>query len=148
MANISWTSSSISTYFKTSLGNKSSVFDSLYSSLGDAKMIKNGTYGKLMKSYYAELKEQSDAEAASVAESEESEDTSSTESTTESSSTETTSSSTESEEMDVLDQLLSKSYQRTKISNTYLDDLLSKNYTSDGTKVESSEAATTVDTMV
>lgn len=58
MANISWTSSSINSYFKTSLGNKSSVFDSVYSSLSDSALIKSGSYGKLMKSYYATLKKE------------------------------------------------------------------------------------------
>lgn len=57
MANF-WNSYSISSFFKTSLGNKSTAFDGFYSSLGDAKMIKNGSYKKLMKSYYATMKEE------------------------------------------------------------------------------------------
>ena len=49
MANISWTSSSINSFFNTSLGNPTSAFGSLYSSLGDASLIKRGTYHKLME---------------------------------------------------------------------------------------------------
>ena len=51
MANISWTSSSINSFFNTSLGNPTSAFGSLYSSL-----IKRGTYHKLMDSYYSSVK--------------------------------------------------------------------------------------------
>lgn len=56
MANISWTSSSINSFFNTSLGNPTSAFGSLYSSLGDASLIKKGTYRKLMDSYYSTVK--------------------------------------------------------------------------------------------
>jgi hypothetical protein len=56
MANISWTSSSINSFFNTSLGNPTSAFGSLYSSLGDASLIKRGTYHKLMDSYYSSVK--------------------------------------------------------------------------------------------
>lgn len=56
MANISWTSSSINSFFNTSLGNPTSALGSLYSSLGDASLIKRGTYHKLMDSYYSSVK--------------------------------------------------------------------------------------------
>ena len=56
MANISWTSSSINSFFNTALGNPTSAFGSLYSSLGDASLIKRGTYHKLMDSYYSSVK--------------------------------------------------------------------------------------------
>lgn len=127
MTYISWTSSTINSFFKNSLGNKSSVFDGLYSSLGDSSLIKSGTYGKLMKSYYSTVKENK---------------TDSTDSSDKKASSETTT------KPDVLDQLLSKDFQKTKISNTYLDDLLNKNYTSDGTKNTSCEAAASIDTQV
>lgn len=57
MANISWTSSSIYSYFNTSLGNPSYAFGNLYNSLGDASLIKNGTYHKLMNSYFTSVAE-------------------------------------------------------------------------------------------
>ena len=57
MANISWTSSSISNYFNTSLGTSAnSAFSGIYNSLSDAALIKCGAYGKLMTSYYANVK--------------------------------------------------------------------------------------------
>ena len=59
MANISWTSSSINSFFNTSLNTGNSPFSNVYSSLGDASMIKSGVYKKLMKSYVNELKSSS-----------------------------------------------------------------------------------------
>lgn len=130
MANISWTSSSINSYFKTSLGNKSTVFDGIYSAIGDAKMIKSGCYGKLMKSYYTELEKQSSSEKSE-------------------NSDKTDKTDKKKKKSDVLDQLLSKDFQKTKVSNTYLDDLLSKNktYNSDGKK-NTAETTSKVDEKV
>lgn len=56
MANIQWTSSSINSFFQTSLNQKNSTgFNSMYSLLGDASMIRSGGYYKLMDAYYKEV---------------------------------------------------------------------------------------------
>lgn len=55
MSSIQWTSSTINSYFKTSLKQSGNT---IYDCLGDAALIKSGSYSKLMKSYYATLKEQ------------------------------------------------------------------------------------------
>ena len=56
MTNITWTSSSINSFFNTSLGNPKSAFSGIYSSLGDAALIKSGSYYRLMDSYYKTMK--------------------------------------------------------------------------------------------
>lgn len=81
MANISWTSSSINSFFYTSLGNPTSAFGSLYSSLGDASLIKRGTYHKLMDSYYSSVKN-SDSKADTSSKTDTSKDSTSTDKTT------------------------------------------------------------------
>ena len=59
MANIQWTSSSINSFFQTSLNQKNSTgFNSMYSLLGDASLIRSGGYYKLMDAYYKEVKAQ------------------------------------------------------------------------------------------
>lgn len=59
MANIQWTSSSINSFFQTSLNQKNTTgFNSMYSLLGDASMIRSGSYYKLMDAYYKEVKAQ------------------------------------------------------------------------------------------
>ncbi len=58
MANIQWTSSSISNFFNTSLNQKTTGFNGLYSLLGDASLIRSGSYYKLMDSYYKNVKNQ------------------------------------------------------------------------------------------
>lgn len=59
MSSIQWTSSTLNSYFKTSLNQSD---NSLYSCLSDAALIKSGTYSKLMKSYYAALSQKQDSE--------------------------------------------------------------------------------------
>lgn len=81
MANISWTSSSINSFFNTSLGNPTSAFGNLYSSLGDASLIKRGTYHKLMDSYYSSVKN-SDSKADTSSKTDTSKDSTSTDKTT------------------------------------------------------------------
>jgi hypothetical protein len=81
MANISWTSSSINSFFNTSLGNPTSAFGSLYSSLGDASLIKRGTYHKLMDSYYSSVKN-SDSKADTSSKTDTSKDSTSIDKTT------------------------------------------------------------------
>lgn len=56
MANIQWTSSSINSFFQTSLNQKNTTgFNSMYSLLGEASMIRSGGYYKLMDAYYKEV---------------------------------------------------------------------------------------------
>lgn len=56
MANIQWTSSTINSFFSTSLNQKDTGMNSLYSLLGDASLIRSGSYYKLMDSYYKTVK--------------------------------------------------------------------------------------------
>ncbi len=104
MANISWTSSSINSFFNTSLGNPSSAFSGIYNSLSDSAMIKSGSYYKLMDSYYKTVKTESAADKT----------------TDTATKTETKKNTT------VLDQLLSKEEKKSTVSNKILDELLSK----------------------
>lgn len=52
MAGVSWNSSSMNSFFNTSLNLNSSGTNSIFGSIGDSKLIKSGTYKKLMKSYF------------------------------------------------------------------------------------------------
>ena len=111
MANITWTSSSINSFFNTSLGNPKSAFSGIYSSLGDAALIKSGSYYRLKDSYYKTMK-----------------------SSDETSSDKKTDSTKDSEsgskiKNKVLDELLSKEKKETKVSNNILDELLSSEQT-------------------
>ena len=134
MANISWTSSSINSFFNTSLNTGNSPFSNVYSSLGDASMIKSGVYKKLMKSYVNDLK------------------SSSTESdkTTSSDKTDSSKKNTNAYTYDkngkktgasikntVLDELLEHKPYSSKIKNSVLDKLLEK----DGTVVDKTETS-------
>lgn len=123
MANISWTSTSINNFFNSSLGNPSYTFGNLYSSLGNASLIKSGTYKRLMDSYYS-----------SVVNSKE-----------ESSNKTDTSTTDTSKKENVLDKLLSKDSNGAKIKNTVLDDLLSDDK-KDGTVTEVSKPNASVST--
>lgn len=123
MANISWTSTSINNFFNSSLGNPSYTFGNLYSSLGNASLIKSGTYKRLMDSYYS-----------SVVNSKEESSNKTDTSTTDTSKKET-----------VLDKLLSKDSNGAKIKNTVLDDLLNDNK-KDGTVTEISKPNASVST--
>lgn len=78
MANIQWTSSSINSFFNTSLNQKTTGFNGLYSLLGDASLIRSGSYYKLMDAYYKNVKNQnteSTSETKESAKTEESKDT-------------------------------------------------------------------------
>lgn len=52
MAGVSWNSSSMNSFFNNSLNLKTSGMNSIFGTVGDSKMIKSGTYKKLMKSYF------------------------------------------------------------------------------------------------
>ncbi len=77
MANIQWTSTSISNFFSTSLNQKNTGFNGLYGLLGDASLIRSGSYHKLMDSYYKNVKNQNTDSTSKT------EDTSKTNSSTE-----------------------------------------------------------------
>lgn len=137
MANISWTSSSINSFFNTSLGNPKSAFSGLYSSLNDAALIKSGSYHKLMDSYYKTMK-----------------------SSDETSSDQKTESTTKSEsgskiKNEILDELLSKEKKESKVSNKILDELLTSEktkstaatYDNTGSKTQAA-ASTTIDQSI
>ncbi len=137
MANISWTSSSINSFFNTSLGNPKSAFSGLYSSLNDAALIKSGSYHRLMDSYYKTMK-----------------------SSDETSSDKKTESTTQSESSSkiknkVLDELLSKEKKESKVSNKILDELLTSEktkstaatYDNTGSKTQAA-ASTTIDQSI
>ena len=134
MANISWTSSSINSFFNTSLNTGNSPFSNVYSSLGDASMIKSGVYKKLMKSYVNELKSSS----------------SESDKTTSSDKTDTSKKNANAYTYDkngkktgasikntVLDELLEHKPYSSKIKNSVLDKLLEK----DGTVVDKTETS-------
>ena len=111
MANITWTSSSINSFFNTSLGNPKSAFSGIYSSLGDAALIKSGSYYRLMDSYYKTMK---------------SSDETSSDKKTDSTKDSASGSKIKNK---VLDELLSKEKKETKVSNNILDELLSSEQT-------------------
>ena len=111
MANITWTSSSINSFFNTSLGNPKSAFSGIYSSLGDAALIKSGSYYRLMDSYYKTMK---------------SSDETSSDKKTDSTKASESGSKIKNK---VLDELLSKEKKETKVSNNILDELLSSEQT-------------------
>ena len=134
MANISWTSSSINSFFNTSLNTGNSPFSNVYSSLGDASMIKSGVYKKLMKSYVNELKSSS----------------SESDKTTSSDKTDSSKKNTNAYTYDkngkktgasikntVLDELLEHKPYSSQIKNSVLDKLLEK----DGTVVDKTETS-------
>lgn len=133
MANISWTSSSINSFFNTSLGNPSSSFSGIYSSLSDASLIKRGVYHKLMDSYYSSLKD------SNVTSSDKASSNKKTETTTEKKAPISN---------NVIDELLSEKNKKPTISNKVLDELLSDEkkdsasctYDSTGAKTQTSES--------
>ena len=59
MAGIQWTSSSIQSFFQTSLNQSTSGINSLYSLLGDKALIQSGSYHKLMDAYVKKVKSES-----------------------------------------------------------------------------------------
>lgn len=143
MTNISWNFSSINNFFNTSLGNPSSAFSGIYSSLNDAALIKSGSYHKLMDSYYKTVKSSNKTSAD-----------------TNTSSDKKTEAAKEKEsgskiKNKVLDELLSKEKKETKVSNKILDELLTSEktkstaatYDNTGSKTQSA-AATTIDESI
>lgn len=91
MAGIQWTSSSIQSFFQTSLNQSTSGINSLYSLLSDKSLIQSGSYHKLMDAYVKKLKSSSDSSESSSTSS-----TSSTSTTYDSTGTKSTTVSTDS----------------------------------------------------
>lgn len=138
MANISWTSSSINSFFSTSLNTGNSPFSSLYTSLNDASIIKSGAYKKLMRSYVSELKASDDSTSTAKT------TTSSKKAnayTYDKNGNKTSSTITNK----VLDELLEHKPYSSSIKNTVLDKLLAKDdkttTTPDGTITDKTEAS-------
>lgn len=130
MSSISWTSSSLSSYFSTSL-NSDSTLSNFYSNLSDASLIKSGAYKKLMRTYVNQLKSSSSSTSSSSS------------SSSSSSTTSTSSSSTSSIKNTVLDELLEHKTYTSKTSNPFLDELLKSN--EEESTVASTEDGTVVD---
>ncbi|MBQ7942767.1 MAG: hypothetical protein IJ326_01760 [Lachnospiraceae bacterium] len=117
MANIQWTSSSISSFFNTSLNQNTTGFNGLYSLLGDASLIRSGSYYKLMDAYYKNVKNQTTESTSETTES------SKTTSDTEETKTSATEETKKEEIWDKIktDTTLSSAYTNTGKATTNLD---------------------------
>lgn len=123
MANIQWTSASINSFFNTSLNQKTTGFNGLYSLLGDASLIRSGSYYKLMDSYYKNVKNQDTSKT------EESSKTSSDKEDTKTSATEAT------KKEEIWDKLKT-------------DTTLSTAYTNKGKSTTNLDTSSILDTMI
>ena len=143
MANISWAASSLSNPY--SYG--SAGFSSMFSMLNDSKMIKSGTYRKLMTSYFSTIEDSPTSYKTSSSSSkyDKTDSSTSTENTpvnkhactyTYDSNAKTISTVRNK----VLDDLLSKEPKTSSIKNPVLDKLLGKD---DSDKTETGETTTT-----
>lgn len=126
MANIQWTSSSINSFFNTSLNQKNTGMNSLYSLLGDASLIRSGSYYKLMDSYYKNVKNK---DSESTSESKESSKTTSNK------KTDKTSATTEIKKEEIWDKIKT-------------DTTLSTAYTSNGKSTSNLDTSSILDTMI
>lgn len=146
MAGVSWNSSSMNSFFNNSLNLKTSGTNSIFSTVGDSRMIKSGSYKKLMKSYF------------DTVDTDDKKSSSSSDSTSSSSSSSTTSASKSRHACTytydpkkstistvrnkVLDKLLDKSEKKlTTSTNKVLNELLQK----DKDKTESNKDGTVTD---
>lgn len=138
---------SINSFFNTSFGSSNSMFGNFYSNLSDASMIKSGTYKKLMRSYFNDVKSTSS-------------DTSSTKTSSSSSSSskksrhactytyDSKANTISTVRNKVLDDLLDKKPKKSTITNPVLDDLLNKDKktTEDGTVTDKTNTDAATDT--
>lgn len=125
---------SINSFFNTSFGSSNSMFGNFYSNLSDASMIKSGTYKKLMRSYFNDVKSTSSDTSSKTTSS--SSSSSSKKSRHACSYTYDSKANTVSTVRNkVLDDLLDKKPKKSTITNPVLDDLLNKDKktTEDGT---------------
>lgn len=139
---------SINSFFNTSFGSSNSMFGNFYSNLSDASMIKSGTYKKLMRSYFNDVKPTSSDKGSSTTASSSSSSSSSKKSKHACTYTYDSKSNTISTVRNkVLDDLLDKKPKKSTITNPVLDDLLKKDKkaTEDGTVTDktNTDAATT-----
>lgn len=161
MAGVSWNSTSISSFFNTSLNLNTTGTNSIFSTLGDASLIKSGSYKKLMKSYFETVDTDSTSKKSSSSSSKSNSSSSSKSSSSSSSSTSTsksrhactytydcTRSTISTIRNTVLDDLLDKTEKKSTITNSVLDELLKQDddttTTEDGTVTDK----TTTDTAV
>ena len=149
MAGISWNSSSMNSFFNASLNLNTSGTNSIFSTVGDSKLIKSGTYKKLMKSYFDTVDTDSAKKSSSTT-------------TDKSSSSSSSSSASKSRHActyaydpnkstistvknNVLDKLLDKTEKKSTVLNSVLDELLNKNKdttaTEDGTVTDKAGTA-------
>ena len=142
MSSIFWNSTSINNYFNTSLGNPNYSFGNVYSALNDASLIKSGTYGKLMDSYFSTVKSSDASDSASNTDNKTSSPIKNTvlDDLLSHEKKESTVKNT------VLDELLSDEPKKSTIKNTVLDKLLSKDdpKTEDGTVIEKNANSSSV----
>ena len=132
MSNIFWNSSSINSFFNTSL-NTSNSMSSLYSAFSDSAMIKSGSYKKLMKSYFDTVGESDSSKSSS---------SSSSKSASSSACTYTYDSQKKTVSTiknKVLEDLLSDEPKKSSITNPVLDELLKKDDKTDGTVTDKTE---------
>ncbi len=138
MSNIFWNSSSINSFFNTSL-NTSNSMSSLYSAFNDSAMIKSGSYKKLMKSYFDTVGE-SDSSKSSSSSSSKSASSSSKASRHACTYTYDSQKKTVSTiKNKVLEDLLSDEPKKSSITNPVLDELLKKDDKTDGTVTDKTE---------
>ncbi len=145
MSNIFWNSSSLSSFFNTSLNASTSGLGGLYSAFSDSAMIKSGTYKKLMRSYFDTVESESKSSSSSSK-------TSSSKSSSSSSSSksrhactytyDSTRNTVSKVSNKVLDELLSDEPRKSTITNPVLDELLKKDdkTTEDGTVTDKTQS--------
>ena len=131
MSNIFWNSSSINSFFNTSL-NTSNSMSSLYSAFSDSAMIKSGSYKKLMKSYFDTVGESDSSKSSASSSSKASRHAC----TYTYDSQKKTVSTIKNK---VLEDLLSDEPKKSSITNPVLDELLKKDDKTDGTVTDKTE---------
>ena len=153
MAGVSWNSSSMSSFFNSSLNLDTSGTNSIFSTVGDSKLIKSVTYKKLMKSYFDTVDTDGSKKSSSASTDKSSSYSSSTTSTSKSRHACTyaydpNKSTISTVQNKVLDKLLDKTEKKSTTKNSVLDDLLKKNKdtttTTDGTVTDKTNTTGTV----
>lgn len=158
MAGVSWNSSSMNSFLNNSLNLNTSGTNSIFSTIGDSRLIKSGSYKKLMKSYF------------DTVDTEDKKSTSSSDKTSSSSSSSSSTSASKSRHActytydpqrstistvrnKVLDKLLDKSEKKpTTSSNKFLNELLQKDKekaeaAGDGTVTDKTDTTTNTGTV-
>lgn len=152
MAGISWNSSSMSSFFNSSLNLNTSGTNSIFSTVGDSKLIKSGAYKKLMRSYFDTVDTDSTGKKSSSSSSSSSNSSSTSSSASKSKSKhactytyDSTRNTISTIRNKVLDDLLDKTEKKSTITNSVLDDLLNKDKTTteDGTVTDKTETDNT-----